>query len=94
MHGSAFACLLSSYVACQGLLVDWSCMRYVRHTMLHVSLSSAKREQKLFIVDGMSLTNIVNNNGPNTDPWGTPLVTWVHGDNLLQPFVFSQFEML
>ena len=41
----------------------------------------SKSEHKLFTVDGVSLTNSVNSNGPNTDPWGTPLVTEVHRDS-------------
>ena len=46
-----------------------------------IFVSSAKSEQKLFIVDGMLLTNSVKNNGPNTDPWGTTLVTRAHEDS-------------
>ena len=57
-----------------------------------IFVSSAKGEYKLFTVDGMSLTNSVNSNVLNTEPWGKPLVTGVH--NLLQPFVFYQLEML
>ena len=85
--GTAFTCLLSSSVTCQGLLVDLSCMSYVRHTMPHVSLCHQQR------VNGRSLTNSVNSNGPNTDPWGTPLAPGsMEVVQNLQPFVFSQLE--
>ena len=39
-------CLLSGSVTCQGLLVDWSCMSYVRHTKLHVSLCHPQRANR------------------------------------------------
>ena len=35
---TAFACLLSSSATCQDLLADLSCMSYVHHTTLHLSL--------------------------------------------------------
>ena len=56
-------------------------------------MSSAKSEQKLFTVDGMSLTNSVNSNGPNTYPWGIPLIIEIVL-NLLQPFVLPQLGCL
>ena len=36
---------------------------------------------------GMSLTNIVKNRGPNTEPCGTPLVTIISSDSWEKFFI-------
>ena len=46
-----------------------------------IFVSSAKSEQTLFTVDGVSLTNCVNSNVPNAEPCDIPLVTGVHADS-------------
>ena len=51
-----------------------------------IFVSTAKSEQKLFTVDGMSLTNSVNSN------WSPRSMEIVQ--DLLQPLVFSKLGML
>ena len=87
MHGSAFCRMKPHLSTVQFCNLSRSSCRLVVHELCAaynaacIFVSSAKSEKQLITVDGISMTNSVNSNGPNTDPWGTPLVTGVHGDS-------------
>ncbi len=59
---------------CNSLLV------WLRLILLYIFESSSKSFIVLLIMSGMSLINIRNSDGPNTLPWGTPLVTGAHSE--------------
>ena len=50
-------------------------------------MSSANKYTSLLAMCGMSLTNIVKNRGPNTEPCGTPLVTIISSDSREKFFI-------
>ena len=57
-------------------------------TLLQILLSSANCHTLDIIPSSIiSLMNIKNNNGPRTESWGTPLITFAHLDNL--PLIFN-----
>jgi len=49
---------------------------------VQIFVSSANILMLFFIQSGKSRTNMRNNSGPSTDPWGTPLMTSIHSEKL------------
>ena len=59
-----------------------SCKVFAWSVVAKSLVSSAKIHTLLFTMSGMSFTYMINNMGPRTLPWGTPLSTGFHVEEL------------